>query len=130
MNESTRRELMEQALHQTSEYGKELARTCRTVSDYFHRGQTQEGTLLLRQFLQGIGSLSRALEMTRPLQVERDLSIDLSQLSGVLEPLVRALENQDYVLIGDILVYELEPVLKDWSGKLEFGPEQRAAAPS
>ena len=125
MGEKERRELMEQALVQAAELGRELVVTCRQTGEHFAQGSYQEGVQLLRPLLSGVGCLSQALQMTRPLQDERRMAIDLSGLPAILAPLVEALENKDFGLIGDILAYQLQETLETWTGQLS-----RASSPS
>lgn len=121
MIETEQRRLMVQALEETLVYGRELSGACDEISNFFRRGEAEQGIELLRQFLEGVGCISQALHMTHQLQKECDVQIDLKELPASLEPLVNALANKDYGLVGDILVYEVEPLLDRWSEALEKG---------
>jgi hypothetical protein len=112
-------QLMNQALNEAQIYGEELMDTCSTISGHFQFGRNNEGIEMLRSFLDGIGCISQAIHLTQPVHQEKGLKIDLSELPDVLEPLVEALENQDYGLVGDILTYEVAPILEKWSSELE-----------
>ncbi|HLV01693.1 MAG TPA: hypothetical protein VKZ59_10525 [Acidobacteriota bacterium] len=121
MIEPQQRQLMIQALEETMIYGRELSGACEEISNFFRRGEAERGIKLLQQFLEGVGWISQALHMTQEVQKECSVQIDLNELPSSLEPLVNALENKDYGLVGDILVYEVEPLLDRWSGELEKG---------
>jgi hypothetical protein len=112
------KELYEEALEQTFQYGGQLADTCPAISDHFQQGRTDEGISLLKQFIEGMQWISYALHLTQHLQQERGASIDLNHLPTVLDPLVNALENKDYGLVGDILNHEVRPLLETWSEEL------------
>lgn len=124
MQVGEQRQLMLQALQQSRDYGLELSQSCTVISQCLQHGQHQQAVQLLQSFLGGIGTLSQALYLTSPLQEEKEISIDLQQLSQVLDPLVQALENQDYGLVGDILLYEIQPILNQWSQALAQAVEE------
>ena len=100
-------------------YGEELKDACSAISGHFQSGRRDEGVALLKGLLEGIGCISQAIHLTQPIHKETGLNIELSELPDVLGPLVEALENEDYGLVGDILSYEVSPVLDKWSLELE-----------
>jgi hypothetical protein len=119
MNELSELELMNKALVEAHVFGEELKETCSTISGHFQVGRQNEGVALLSGFLEGIGCISQAIHITQPIHEEKGLQIELSELPDVLGPLVEALENEDYGLVGDILSFEVSPVLDKWSIELE-----------
>ena len=114
-------QLMTQALSEAHVYGEELRTTCSTISGHFQFGRQEQGIELLRGFLEGIGCISQAIHLTQPIHEATGLNIELSELPDVLGPLVEALENKDYGLAGDILTFEIAPVLDKWSLELRKG---------
>ncbi len=117
MNE--RSQLMSQAIEEARRHSGELLSVCSSIGDRFRVGREQEGVKLLQFLLSGLGCISQAVQLTFPLQEERGVPISLEGLPGVLEPLVEALENKDYALVGDIVTIEIEPILTDWNRKLD-----------
>jgi hypothetical protein len=118
MTSQEQRELMDQALRETCQYGSELAEACSEISKSFRGGNEAEGIQTLTEFLEGIGWMSQALHLTYPAQVEKELSINLEELPQKLDPLVSALGNKDFGLISDILTFEIEPLLSRWTKEL------------
>lgn len=112
------KKIMRQTINEAQLYGEKLAAVCPTISQYFQHGKKQEGISLLGQFIEGVEWFSYAVHLTEPLQAERDVCIDFNQLPGSLDPLVEALENQDYGLVADILLHEVQPILRSWSTEL------------
>ena len=121
MTSTEQRELMEQALEETGRYGSQLAEACSKVSNDFRGGNEDEGLQTLTQLLEGIGWMSQALHLTYPAQLEKELSINLSELPQRLDPLVQALGHRDYGLISDILTFEIQPLLTRWTEELSKG---------
>jgi len=124
MTSQEQRELMDQALRETYQYGNQLAEACTKISKDFRGGKEEEGIQTLSQLLEGIGWMSQALHLTYPAQVEKRLSIDLAELPQKLDPLVSALGDKDYGLISDILTFEIEPLLSRWTEELGKNGEQ------
>lgn len=118
MTSSEQRELMDQALQETCQYGHQLAQACSKISEDFRGGKDDKGLKTLSQLLEGIGWISQALHMTYPAQLEKKLSINLAELPETLDPLVSALGNKDYGLISDILTFEVQPLLNKWTREL------------
>ncbi|MFB3901885.1 MAG: hypothetical protein ACE15E_00390 [Acidobacteriota bacterium] len=114
-------ELMLQAISEAQVYNQELSRACVEVHTHFQLGQFDEGIALLKRLLEGLGTVSEAIQLTHPVQAEKGLSLDLSALPLTLKPLVEALEHQDYGLAGDIVCYELRPLLDSWSAEFAKG---------
>jgi hypothetical protein len=120
------REMMDQALEQALAHSRELLAICPTITSQFTVGQDQQAIEQLRFLLSGLGFVSQALQLTYPLIEERGGSVSLDELPPKLEPLVEALENRDYPLVGDIVTYELEPILDRWSRSLDSLVERRS----
>jgi hypothetical protein len=116
--EHSQNELMQQALGESHLYGLELVDACSQIADCFQQGNQQEGVQMLSQFLEGVCCISQAVQLTNPVHQEKNLAIDLAQLPPVLQPLVEALEQKDYRHIGDILTYEMRPLLSQWTEEL------------
>jgi hypothetical protein len=116
-------QLMSQAISEAYAYGEELRQACSTIGDHFQLGRREEGIHLLQGFLEGIGCISQAIHLTRPIHEEKGLEFELTELQEILAPLVEALEDQDFSLVGDILAYEVEPVLGRWTAELRKGTE-------
>lgn len=88
----------------------------------FQEGRDGEAVCLFNQLLDGLewlGSLVDSMELV----VRRDLAglpdgEHICRASATFRTLLRelqvAFENADYVLIGDLLTYELTPLLAEW----------------
>jgi hypothetical protein len=112
-------QLMSQAVDEACRHTRELVLVCSSIGDRFSLGREQEGVELLRFLLSGLGCISQAVHLTSPLQEERGIRISLEELPGILTPLVEALENKDYALVGDLVTCEIEPILSGWSLRLD-----------
>ncbi len=113
-----REKLMQDAIDQAYRHTLELQSICASAGAEFSAGQDEEGMAHLRHILNGIGCIAQAIHVTSGSQKAPRVEIDLSHLPEVLEPIVEALENRDYVALGDLVHYEIEPILSDWGNRL------------
>ncbi|OEF97713.1 hypothetical protein [Desulfuribacillus alkaliarsenatis] len=84
------------------------------VSNY-QSGQEGKANELMIDIVDGLKWLSEALTLT--ISIQKD-PIDLSELHEHFNEMISAYENTDYVLLGDILEYEILPILEKWNEKL------------
>lgn len=120
--ENERAEMVD-VLGQIRGYLDQLTEGCGGIGEQFQNGQTDQGQALLAEFLEGISWVSEAFAVTGSVQREHGVEVDLQELSDALGPAIDALENKDYGLIGEVLQYEVKPVLRTWSRELRKIPE-------
>ncbi len=113
-----RQQIMQEAINQAYQHAGELRSMCAQAGDQFRAGQNDDGMASLRHVLNGVGCIAQAIHVTVPLQKSKGIELDLTALPGMLEPLVEALENRDFVLLGELVTYEMEPILEGWHQKL------------
>jgi len=111
-------QLMQEAINQAYQHAGELRSMCAHAGDQFKVGQNDDGMDSLRHVLNGVGCIAQAIHVTVPLQRSKGIEMDLTGLPDTLEPLVKALENRDFVLLGELITYEMEPILAGWHQKL------------
>ena len=110
--------LMQEAINQAYQHAGELRSMCAQAGDQFRGGQNDGGMESLRHVLNGVGCIAQAIHVTAPFQKSRGIEMDLTALPGMLEPLVEALENRDFVMLSELVTYEMEPILEGWHQKL------------
>ena len=113
-----REQLMQDAIDQAYQHTRELKALCATTAAEFSAGRDEEAMAHLRHILDGIGCIAQAIHVTTETQRSKGVEIDLTELPRVLEPIVEALENRDMVALGDLVQYEVEPIVTEWSKQL------------
>jgi len=68
----------------------------------------QEAILLIPEISDGITWIMNAVDLTRDIHKNE---IGTSLINEHLESIIEGLENEDYILIGDIFNYEIIPIL-------------------
>jgi hypothetical protein len=83
------------------------------TAEFFQRYEENKGTTLLCEIIDDIQWIIGALVETNKLDAERNLEIN-----NRLKDIVAALENGDYILVGDLLQYELLPLIEEFGSSL------------
>lgn len=106
-----------EALKTASEYVEKLKAGVLTISDKINNGKEKEAFDLMAYLSDGLEWLMQVIILTKDAQKEE---IDIEQLNEKLRKVVEALNNEDFTLVGDMLQYEVLPVLEDISDKIQL----------
>ncbi|KGI39717.1 hypothetical protein [Clostridium tetani] len=74
------------------------------IYNYISEGKENNALDLIPDFAEGIEWLSQVLVLTKDVH-KKDLNID--GLNNILNEVVEAIENEDYILVGDLFKYEI-----------------------
>lgn len=78
-----------------------------------HSGNFQKA---LDDYVGVVGVLEELINLKINLDVlEKVEETEIEVIKSVLNEIVKALENADFVLFGDLLEYELIPILENWA---------------
>ena len=88
------------------------------AADLFRMGNEQEANQYYLQILEGIDWFSQVLLTIVNAQVdifkEQTLEERQKKLTEFMAQMLEANQNQDWVLMADLLEYEMAPFYKDW----------------
>ena len=76
----------------------------------------QESKKLLSNIFDGLEWIVQAVSLTNKFKPGDMKEQELMEIFPVL---IKAYENNDYVLVGDILDYEIKPVLEKWAAQIQ-----------
>ena len=105
------------------DYLKKLIPGCEQAADLFRAGNEQEANKYYLQILDGIDWFSQVVsvimspdegETKLPDTDDESLEVRQKKLTDLMSQMLEANENQDWVLLADILEYEMVPFYKDW----------------
>ena len=109
---------LQQLLAETKEtvksYLPRLEQGARKVAYLLQTGQEEEGFVTALQLIDGLGWLVEAVKAIQTLEPEYLPEENLVSLKEKLEELLAAWSKGDYVLVSDLLEYELAPLLGKW----------------
>lgn len=81
------------------------------ATEKFQKGGNEEAINLTSYIEEGIQWLIEVATFTKDVQ---DSNMDEKLMSQKLDMLVDAYEDKDYALMGDILEFEIKPILNEW----------------
>ena len=105
------------------DYLKKLIPGFEQAADLFRAGSEQEANKYYLQILDGIDWFSQVVsvimspdkgETEMPDTDDESLEVRQKKLTDLMTQMLEANENQDWVLLADILEYEMVPFYKDW----------------
>jgi hypothetical protein len=109
------------------DYLKKLIPGFEQAADLFRTGNEQEANKYYLQILDGIDWFSQVVSVImQPDEEETELSdaddenlqVRQKKLTDLMSQMLEANQNKDWVLLADILEYEMVPFYKDWENIL------------
>lgn len=104
-----------EALITANEYLNNLEGGIHQVVEAFQQEDENKGCSLIPLIADGIKWIVDVINLTRDIQKE---NIDISQIDEKLEEVVDAIENEDYILVGDLFEYEVLPIIEQIHKKI------------
>ncbi|BDR72887.1 hypothetical protein K144316041_15950 [Clostridium tetani] len=97
-----------EALETAKNYIDNLKEAIDSIFNYISEGKENNALDLIPDFAEGIEWLSQILVLTKEVH-KKDLNI--YGLNDILNEVVEAIENEDYILVGDLFKYEIYEIL-------------------
>ena len=115
-------DLLANNLGNAKEYLEKLIPGFQKAADLFRMGNEQEAHKFYLQILDGIDWFSQVvlnIVKSRRNEVEGQSFEDRQErLTGLMAQMLEANQNQDWVLLADLLEYEMIPFYEDWQEAL------------
>lgn len=99
-----------EALKTGNEYLDKLIDGVKKVVTYIEQGEEEKGIGLIPSIADGIEWILNLVNLTQEVH---NGSIAGGDIHEKLEEIVEGLENEDYVLVGDLFNYEVLPILEE-----------------
>jgi hypothetical protein len=99
-----------EALKTADEYIDDIKSGIENLVNKINSGEENNGMLLIPQVADGVDWLINIIRLTSDLHKG---SISIGDMNEKLEEIIEALENEDYVLIGDLFNYEFLPIIEN-----------------
>lgn len=105
-----------QVLESANEYLDNLKRGVENIFDYIQESKEFEAIELIPQVAEGMQWVDQVLNVTKDiLNIDEGLNI----VNQYIEEISEALDNEDYILVGDLFNYEILPVLEKIHKKIK-----------
>ena len=99
-----------EALQTANEYMDNLKKGIIDLSNMIQEGKEQQAISVIPQVVDGLQWIIQVVSLTREVQKNE---IKLEGLNDQLQEIIEALENEDYILVGDLFNYEILPILEN-----------------
>ncbi|GAX88905.1 hypothetical protein [Effusibacillus lacus] len=111
--------LVEETLQSCQEYIPRLIEAHEQLATYFQGNEEAKGLDLFQLYIEGIDWLQQSVRGIQNLDHSKIPGIQVDEVNPKLIEIEEALQNRDYVLMGDLLDYEITPILEQWLKKVE-----------
>ncbi|WML46083.1 hypothetical protein [Neobacillus sp. PS3-40] len=105
-------EIVIETLESLKEYLPQMVRGCQNTAENLQSGNEAVALQIVPDIVEGLEWTLQAISGVKANGQLQD--IEISTLTQHFRELVSALEMGDYVLLADLLDYEVGPVLEDW----------------
>ncbi|NPV42744.1 MAG: hypothetical protein HPY70_01990 [Firmicutes bacterium] len=109
---TTKEEIIEESIETAKEYLPKLKAGLYEMVKLFHEGKDQEAVSLFVTAVDGLEWLNSFLKGMRLANLETD-SKKITSYPQIMKDLLDAWERQDFLLVSDILEYELIPLIEE-----------------
>lgn len=105
-----------EVLNTANKYLDNLENGILQVVEAFQQQNQSKGCQLIPLIADGINWVVDVVELTKDMHKE---NINISNIDEKLQEVVEALENEDYILVGDLFEYEVLPIIKQVHKKIQ-----------
>lgn len=99
-----------EVLQTANDYMNNLKDGIVNLANMIQEGKEQEAITIIPQIVDGIEWVVQVITLTKEVQKNE---IGVEALNDQLQEIIEALENEDYILVGDLFNYEILPILED-----------------
>lgn len=114
-------QLAEETLIGANNYVNKVCVGITGIANNFMAGREDIALGSCVELIDGIKWLIEVVELTQSVRNRIGVEFpSLDNIKGILQEITNAFENSDYVLVGDLLNYELSPIIEDWKNCFEL----------
>ncbi|EQB87112.1 hypothetical protein J2Z44_001618 [Clostridium punense] len=101
----------QELLGTSQEFIIEILKDIDDISGLLLEDKEEEALNAIASLTQGVDDLIQAMTLT--VDIEKG-KININEMIERLHEMFEAIQRSDFVLLGDILKYEISPILKNW----------------
>lgn len=105
-----------EALITANEYLDKLKDGINKISIYMQEEKEKEALITITDIIDGIAWIADVIRLTKS---SLNSKVDLLELNKFLVEIVEALQNEDFILVGDLFDYEILPILEEIHGEIK-----------
>jgi hypothetical protein len=100
-----------EVLKTAKEYMKNLNKAILKSSEYLQNGDYFNGTNLIANITEGLEWVIQLVTVRKDIY---DKDMEINRIVDNIKEIIEAFENEDYILIGDLLQYEISPMIEEY----------------
>ncbi|WP_425448033.1 hypothetical protein [Dethiothermospora halolimnae] len=97
-------------------YLNKLEKGIEDIIERYQDGDEGQANRMMVEVIDSMGWIIEGINSTGEIQKEE---IEVDKINEHLKEIIMAFENRDYVLLGDLLEYEINPIIDDWKKKIK-----------
>ncbi|MBU3142336.1 hypothetical protein [Clostridium sp. CF012] len=105
-----------EALVTANKYILKLQNGIKEAIKFFQGGNDGDALKITSEILEGLAWVIDIVSLTQNVQKNK---VNAYEFCGELKEMEIALQNEDYILVSDILQYEILPVLEVWGKEID-----------
>lgn len=105
-----------ETLNTSIEYINNIKKSAKEISDKINSGEENNGIKLIYFIVDEFQLLIKLIEITKNFHKGK---ITIGNTNSILSEIIEAMENEDYVLVGDLFEYEFIPVLEEIQNEIK-----------
>lgn len=118
-------QLIKETFLEAAQYIGKVMGAIDQISDNFLAGRENLALKNFAELVDGMEWLINVVNLTKDSQAELAITFeDYDTFVNMMREVVTAFENNDYVLIGDLLTFEIKPILEKWQTELQLLTER------
>ncbi|URZ00973.1 hypothetical protein [Clostridium felsineum] len=100
-----------EALKTAAEYIPKLKKGIKDIYEYYEKGEYEKGAEIITEASEGFGWIINLIAVTKDVLSEE---LDEAELTEKFSEVIEAMENEDYILVGDLFQYEVYPIIENY----------------
>lgn len=108
-------QLQSEAILSLKDYLQKLGSGVNNCINFFREDNEIEGLKYVSYIVEGLNWSIETILLTNKSNLH---NIEIDGIDVLLQDMINAMENKDYVLLADLLEYEVAPLIQDWQNGL------------
>lgn len=114
-------ELAHETLLEANNYIKNILNGIDYIVENFLAGREDLALNSFVNFVDGMKWLMEVIDLTKEVLDQLEIEFPVQdKVLAILNEMIEAFENRDYVLVGDLLNYEFKPLMEEWNDIFEL----------
>lgn len=108
-------QLKEETIFSLKDYLYKLENGINNCINFLRESNETEGLKYMSYIIEGLNWCIEVINLTADSNLN---NIELEGIEELLQEIIDAMENKDYMLLADIFEYEVNPLIKKWQSGL------------